>query len=261
VAAEDVALVVNKESKIMGKEAEIKKLVKKRYSQFAEEGSSCCPDYGCYDIDYSIDEIRDLPADISAFSLGCGNPVAVADIREGEVVLDIGSGGGLDVFLASNKVGPRGKVIGLDMTEQMLKKARENALKGNYTNVEFKLGDAEDIPMKDNSVDLVMSNCVINLAPEKERVYREIYRVLRSGGRFVISDLVTEKELDESIKNNPEKLVACVGGALTEKNYLDAIKKAGFKKIKIIKKNSMVVSGINVLTETIKGEKRSERYA
>jgi len=213
-------------------------------------------DYSCGDIGYTIDEIRDLPSDISEFSLGCGNPVALASIRKGETVLDIGSGGGLDVFLASRKVGSKGKVIGLDMTEQMLKKAEQNARKGNYTNVEFRLGEAEDIPVEDNSVDLVMSNCVINLVPNKEKVYREIYRILKPGGRFVISDLVTEKELDESIRNNPEKLVACVGGALTEKDYIGAIKKSGFKNAKILKKSSMVISGVKVLSETIKGEKR-----
>jgi len=238
------------------KRNEIKKEVKKRYGQFAEQGSSCCPDYSCCDIGYSIEEIKDLPSDISEFSLGCGNPVALADIRKGETVLDIGSGGGLDVFLASKRVGPEGKVIGLDMTEQMVEKARKNAIKGNYNNVEFKLGEIENIPVKDNSIDLVMSNCVINLVPDKEKAYREIYRILKPGGRFVISDLVTEKELDESTRNNPEKLVACVGGALTEKGYIGAIKKSGFKNVNILKKSSMIVSGIKVLSETIKGEKR-----
>lgn len=237
------------------KRNEIKKEVKKRYGQLAKEGSSCCPDYSCCDIGYSIEEIKDLPSDISEFSLGCGNPVALADIRKGETVLDIGSGGGLDVFLASKRVGPEGKVIGLDMTEQMVEKARKNAIKGNYNNVEFKLGEIEDIPVKDNSIDLVMSNCVINLVPDKEKAYREIYRILKPGGRFVISDLVTEKELDESTRNNPEKLVACVGGALTEKGYIGAIKKSGFKNVNILKKSSMVVSGVKVLSETIKGEK------
>lgn len=237
------------------KRNEIKKEVKKRYGQFAEQGSSCCPDYSCCDIGYSIEEIKDLPSDISEFSLGCGNPVALADIRKGETVLDIGSGGGLDVFLASKKVGPEGKVIGLDMTEQMVEKARKNAIKGNYNNVEFKLGEIENIPVKDNSVDLVMSNCVINLVPDKEKAYQEIYRILKPSGRFVISDLVTEKDLDESIRNNSEKLVACVGGALTEKGYISVIKKAGFKNVKILKKSSMVVNGIKILSETIKGEK------
>ena len=239
----------------MKKNSGIKSEVKKRYGQLAEEGSSCCPDYSCCDIGYGIEEVKDLPSDVSGFSLGCGNPVALSYLTEGEVVLDIGSGGGLDAFLAAKKVGPKGKVIGLDMTRQMVKRARHNATKGNYINVEFKLGEAEDIPVKDNSIDLVMSNCVINLAPNKEKVYREIYRVLKPGGRFVVSDLVTEKELDESIKNNPEKLVACVGGALTEKGYIGAIKKAGFKKVKILEKSSMVVSGVKVLSETIKGEK------
>jgi len=238
------------------KRSKIKKEVRKRYGQLAEESSSCCPDYSCCDIGYSIEEIKELPSDISEFSLGCGNPVALADIRKGETVLDIGAGGGLDIFLASKKVGPEGKVIGLDMTEQMVEKARKNARKGRYNNVEFKLGEAENIPVKDNSIDLVISNCVINLVPNKENAYREIYRILKRGGRFVISDLVTEKELDESIRNNPEKLVACVGGALTEKEYIGVIKKSGFKNVKILKKSSMVVSGIKVLSETIKGEKK-----
>jgi len=239
----------------MKKNSEIKSEVKKRYGQLAEEGLSCCPDYSCCDTGYSIEEVKDLPSDVSGFSLGCGNPVALSDLTEGEVVLDIGSGGGLDAFLAAKKVGPKGKVIGLDVTKQMIERAKQNARKGNYNNVEFKLGEAEDIPVIDNSIDLVMSNCVINLAPNKEKVYREIYRALKPGGRFVISDIVTEKELDESIKNNPEKLVACVGGALTEKDYIGAIKKAGFKKVKILEKSSMVVSGVKVLSETIRGEK------
>ncbi|MFB0526883.1 MAG: arsenite methyltransferase [bacterium] len=238
------------------KRSEIKKAVKKRYGQFAKQGYSCCPDYSCCDIGYSVEEIKDLPVDITEFSLGCGNPGALADIRKGETILDIGSGGGLDVFLASRKVGPEGKVIGLDMTEQMVEKARQNAIKGNYKNVEFKLGEVEDIPVKDNSIDLVMSNCVINLVPDKEKAYREIYRILKPSGRFVISDVVTEKELDEVIRNNPEKLVACVGGALTEKEYIGAIKKSGFKNVKILKKSSMIISGVKVLSETVRGEKR-----
>jgi ubiquinone/menaquinone biosynthesis C-methylase UbiE len=238
------------------KEREIKRIVKEKYGQLAKEGSSCCPDYSCCDIGYSMEEIRDLPSNVSEFSLGCGNPVGLSDIKEGEIVLDIGAGGGLDVFLASKKVGPKGKVIGLDMTEQMVKRARQNARKGDYNNVEFKLGDAEDIPIKDSSIDLVMSNCVVNLAPDKGKVYKEIYRVLKPEGRFVISDLVTEKKLDKSIKNNSEKLVACVGGALTENDYISAIRKAGFKKVEILKKISMVISGIKVWSETLKGEKR-----
>ncbi len=229
--------------------------VKKRYAEFARQGTSCCSGYSCSDLGYSIDDIKTLPSDISGFSLGCGNPVALAGIREGEVVLDIGSGGGLDVFLASKKAGPKGKAIGLDMTEEMVKKAKANAEKGGYKNVEFKLADAEDIPQKDNCVDLVMSNCVINLASDKEKVYREIHRVLKPGGRFVISDLVTERELSSSIKNDPEKLAACVAGALTEGEYLAAIKKAGFKKVEILKKTPFTISGIRLLSETIRGEK------
>lgn len=237
------------------KRSEIKKEVKKIYGQFAKQGSSCCPDYSCCNVGYYFEEIKDLPSNIYEFSLGCGNPVALSYLKKGEIVLDIGCGGGLDAFLAAKKVGPSGKVIGIDMTKEMLKKAKQNARKVGCKNVEFKLGEAENIPVKDNSIDVVISNCVINLVPDKENAYREIYRVLKPGGRFIVSDMVTDKELSDSIKNSPEKLVACVGGALTEKNYIAAIKKTGFKKVKILQKNSMVVSGINVLSVTIKGEK------
>lgn len=239
----------------MKKNRKIKKLVREIYGNLAEESSSCCSDYSCCGIGYSIEEIKDLPSDVSEFSLGCGNPVALSEIREGEIILDIGSGGGLDVFLASKKVGPKGKVIGLDMTEEMVKRAKQNTKKGNHTNVEFKLGDAENIPLKNNSIDLVISNCVINLVPDKEKVYKEIYRILKPGGRFVISDIVVEKDLDKSVKDDPEKLVACVGGALTEKEYINIIKKVGFINVKTLKKIPLVLSGIKVWSETIKGEK------
>ena len=236
----------------MGK---IKERVKKEYASLAKSGGSCCPDYSCCDIGYDLDQIKSLPKAVTNFSLGCGNPVALADIQEGEVVLDIGSGGGLDVFLASKKVGETGKVIGVDMTAEMIEKARANARKMDVTNVEFKLGDAEVIPVESSSVDLVMSNCVINLSPDKERVFKEASRVLKRAGRFVVSDIVTKGELPGKVRRDPRLLVNCVAGALSEEKYIAAIKKAGFKTVEIVKKSSMSISGVEVISETIRARK------
>ncbi|MEM3531507.1 MAG: arsenite methyltransferase [Candidatus Methanomethyliaceae archaeon] len=166
--------------------------------------------------------------------LGCGNPVALASIKEGETVLDLGSGGGIDVFLAAKKVGTKGKVIGVDMTEEMINKARDVASKYGYNNVEFRLGEIENLPIESESVDVIISNCVINLSPDKERVFREAYRVLKPGGRIMISDLVTEGELPETLKKSFDAWANCVAGALEKNDYLGVIRKAGFKNVKIV---------------------------
>jgi ubiquinone/menaquinone biosynthesis C-methylase UbiE len=158
-------------------------------------------------------------------------------LKKGEVVLDLGSGAGFDCFLASPRVGPKGKVIGVDMTPEMLDKARENARKGDYKNVEFRLGEIENLPVSDNSVDIIISNCVINLSGDKERVFEEAYRVLQTGGRLMVSDIVLLKELPDFIKNSVAAYVSCVSGAIKKTEYLKAIKAAGFSQVKVVEES------------------------
>ncbi len=158
----------------------------------------------------------------------------MASIKKGETVLDLGSGGGIDCFLASRKVGPSGRVIGIDMTSEMVEKARRNAEKGDYNNVEFKLGDIEDLPVQDDSIDVIISNCVINLSPDKKRVFREAMRVLKPRGRLMVSDLVLLKPLPDTVKNSVDAYIGCLSGAVLRKDYISYIKEAGFEKIKII---------------------------
>lgn len=166
--------------------------------------------------------------------LGCGNPVAIASLKEGEVVLDLGSGAGFDCFLAANAVGSKGKVIGIDMTPEMLAMARENARKGGYENVEFRLGEIENLPVANSSIDVVISNCVINLSPEKKRVFAEAFRVLKPGGRVMVSDIVLLKTLPEEVRNSIEAYVSCIAGAALKDEYIGAMKLAGFKDIEIM---------------------------
>jgi SAM-dependent methyltransferase len=234
-------------------EEKIKKFIRKRYSKIAKEDSSCCSaSVSCGTdavehakrIGYSKKELQNIP-ESAIMGLGCGNPTALADLKEGETVLDLGSGAGVDVFLAANRVGSKGHIVGIDMTEEMVKRANENAKKHGYKNVEFKLGEIENLPLEDNSVDVIISNCVINLSPDKLRAYKEAYRVLKSGGRILISDLVTEGKLPEDIKNNFEAWAGCVAGALEKKEYLDTIKKAGFRDVKIISQNTYFEQGLD----------------
>jgi ArsR family transcriptional regulator len=171
--------------------------------------------------------------------LGCGNPAALGDLKEGDVVLDLGSGAGFDSFLAAKKVGASGKVIGVDMTEEMVNKAKSIATKYGYTNVEFRLGDIENLPVESGSVDIVISNCVINLAPDKSRVFSEAYRVLRSGGRMYVSDIVLLKELSDKQKSDSELLCGCVAGALLKEDYLREIERAGFE-VKILSEDKEI---------------------
>ncbi|MFH0846498.1 MAG: arsenite methyltransferase [Chloroflexota bacterium] len=183
---------------------------------------------------YSESEIAHLPHSAKDNFFGCGNPVAVAELKEGEVVLDLGSGAGLDCFVAAQKVGTRGKVIGLDMTLEMIRMARENACEMGLNNVEFRLGEIEHIPLEAKSVDVVISNCVINLSPDKDAVFREAFRVLRHGGRLMVSDIVAIGELPPEIKNDPESWASCIAGALPKEEYLGKIGRAGFKEIAVI---------------------------
>jgi ubiquinone/menaquinone biosynthesis C-methylase UbiE len=177
--------------------------------------------------------------------LGCGNPTALAELTEGETVLDLGCGAGLDVFLAAQKVGDTGKVIGVDMTPEMVAKARENAEKGHYTNVEFRLGEIENLPIEDNSVDVIISNCVINLSPDKLVTFKEAFRVLKPNGRILISDLVTEGELPEDIRQSFEAWACCIAGALERQEYLGTIEKAGFRDVAIVAQHQYVEPGLD----------------
>ncbi len=186
---------------------------------------------------YTEEQRAALPDEAAGASAGCGNPVGIADAKTGETVLDLGSGGGIDCFLASKEVGPTGSVIGIDMTPRMLELARTNAEKLETTNVVFKLGHIEQIPQEDNSVDLVISNCVIALSEQKERVFSEIIRILKPGGRFVISDMVTDKPLPEEVRKSAAEWVSCVGGAAVMSEYLEMVETAGFDKIEILKEN------------------------
>lgn len=220
-----------------------KNFVKKRYTSIAQtRGSccSCCPSGGSSGnlseigkrIGYSEDDLRNVP-EAANMGLGCGNPVALASLREGETVLDLGSGGGIDVFLAAKKVGPKGKVIGVDMTEAMIERATLNAAKYKYKNVEFRLGEIEKLPVNDETVDVIISNCVINLSSDKGQVFKEAHRVLRHGGRLMVSDLVTEGELPEDVRRSFDAWACCIGGALEKQQYLESIRKAGFKDVRI----------------------------
>jgi arsenite methyltransferase len=190
---------------------------------------------------YSAEELASLPDSVTDISLGCGNPTAIAELRPGEVVLDLGSGGGIDCFLAARKVGPEGRVIGLDMTPDMIKLARRNAKKVGVTNVDFRYGEMEDIPLPDESVDIIISNCVINLSPDKDAVFGEAYRVLRPGGRMGVSDIVIYGELPQSIRNRLDAWASCVAGALDESDYLSKIRAAGFEEVTVLSRDYVKV--------------------
>ena len=190
---------------------------------------------------YSADETDDLPDTVTKISLGCGNPTAIAELQAGEVVLDLGSGGGIDCFLAASKVGPEGRVIGLDMTTDMIKLARRNAKKMGMTNVEFRYGEMEDIPLPDNSVDIIISNCVINLSPDKDAVFGEAYRVLRPGGRMSVSDIVLHGELPQAVRDRLDVWASCIAGALEEADYLDRIRAAGFGEVEVLSRGYLEI--------------------
>src|ERR687892_2339190 len=233
-------------------EQQIKEKIKERYGKIAltgnetccaptiefkggRSGSSCCsPSDTVPVIGYENKELESIPK-ASVLGVGCGAPLHHTDVKEGDIVVDLGSGAGIDVFLSANKVGVSGKVIGIDMTDEMLDKARRNAKENGYTNVEFRKGDIEKrIPVDDNSVDLVISNCVINLTTDKANTFKEVHRILKQGqGRMVISDLITDKEVSKDSVDS-EKWCSCIDGALTKENYLESIKKAGFQNPEIL---------------------------
>jgi arsenite methyltransferase len=238
------------------KEEKIRRMVRKRYAKIATKEESCCTaPTSCQPvapnmseeisrrIGYSEEEISSVP-DGANLGLGCGNPVALASLEKGQAVLDLGSGGGFDCFLAARKVGKSGKVIGVDMTPEMIDKARENARKAQYGNVEFRLGEIENLPVADGTVDVVISNCVINLSPNKKRVFEEAFRVLKPNGRLMVSDIVLLKKLPEVIRKNVQAYVGCISGAEMKDRYLQMIKDAGFHKVKIVQENHFPIENI-----------------
>ncbi len=213
-------------------EKKVKDIVKKSYSKVAKENISCCCSKKSNEtianqIGYSDGEIKDFSE--ANLGLGCGNPLAFSNIKEGDVVLDLGSGAGFDSFIAARKIGDSGKVIGVDMTEEMVEKAKKLSDKYGFRNVEFRLGDIENLPVDDESVDIIISNCVINLASDKKAVFKDAYRVLKKNGRMFVSDIVLLDELSEEQRNDPELISGCVGGALLKDDYLNIIKDSGFK--------------------------------
>lgn len=265
------------------KKEEIKKAVRESYARIAKEGSSCCPPSNscCKGADrmeeiskkigYTEEELQAVPEGAN-LGLGCGNPVALASLREGEFVLDLGSGAGFDCFLAANQVGESGRVIGVDMTPEMIERARKNAQQSDYQNVEFRLGELENLPVADRHVDAVISNCVINLVPDKGRVFQETFRVLKPGGRLMVSDIVLLQELPDFLKDSVAAYVGCISGATQKEDYLGAIQAAGFQEVRVVDETSFpldclendptaqaIVKGLNLSFEELKGFASSVR--
>jgi len=229
----------------MTKDEELKKAVRQGYGKIArqEEPCSCCGPSPCCGgtdlageisrkIGYDEEEMASVPEGAN-LGLGCGNPVALASLQPGEMVLDLGSGAGFDCFLAAKRVGADGRVIGIDMTPEMVSRARENAEKGGFRNVEFRLGEIEHLPVERDSVDVIISNCVINLVPDKKKAFAEAYRVLRPGGRLMVSDIVLVGELPERVRQSVEAYIGCLSGAMKKEGYLAAIRAAGFTQVDV----------------------------
>ncbi len=210
---------------------EIKGAVKEHYGERAKQAAACCGTTDYREKLYIVDEVADLPETVASY--GCGNPTAIAGLREGEVVLDLGSGPGLDCFLSAKAVGASGHVIGLDMTQEMLDLANANRDKLGLTNVEFRKGEMESMPIDDATVDVIVSNCVINLSPDKDAVFRESHRVLKPGGRFHVSDVVLSRELSDTEKDDLTLWAGCASGALVESDYIARLQAAGFGEVRI----------------------------
>jgi ubiquinone/menaquinone biosynthesis C-methylase UbiE len=266
------------------KRVEMRRQVQTRYSAAAQGGQGCCdqpaqeliqiadqanPQTPCcsgkspiptqdlvFSTGYSPEERAAVPGEAAQISLGCGNPIALANLKAGEVVLDIGSGGGIDVFLAARKVGPTGQVIGVDMTPAMLERARATATKNGFQNVEFRQGQAEALPVEDSTVDLILSNCVINLTEDKGQVFREAFRTLKPGGRLEVSDMVTSGTMPFIARQDAAEWAGCVSGALPEQEYLDLISQAGFSDVTVRgRSDSGHVSGVNVYSAIVAARK------
>jgi len=236
------------------KAEEIKKIVRDGYAKALSRNAPCCPVNSCCcgtgqakeigkKVGYSDSEMDSVPEGAN-LGFGCGNPVALASLKRGDVVLDLGSGAGFDAFLAAQRVGKTGHIIGVDVTPEMVIKAKENAKKGKYHNVEFRLGEIEKLPVENNSIDVIISNCVINLSPDKETVFKEAHRVLKSGGRLIVSDLVLFKDIPKAIKDSIEAYVGCLAGAVKKEEYLKLIIMAGFKDVNVISESSYPVDAM-----------------
>lgn len=227
------------------KQDEIKTAVRQGYGKIANTGGSCCaPDVSCcgpqktlekisQEIGYRTEDLQSVPEGAN-LGLGCGNPIAMSSLKEGETLVDLGSGAGFDCFLAAQAVGKKGKVIGVDMTPEMLDKARGNLRKGDFPQVEFRLGEIENLPVADNTADIIISNCVINLSPDKERVFAEAFRILKPGGRLMVSDIVLQEELPLNIQKSVSAYIGCVSGAVQQEGYLRMVKDAGFENIMVL---------------------------
>jgi SAM-dependent methyltransferase len=220
-------------------ELSVRKTVKERYSELAKGGSPCCSgnDYTEY-IGYSLEEVSKLPDEVVEVSAGCGNPTAIAGLEPGQTVLDLGSGGGIDVFLSARAVGPEGKAIGVDATPEMIWRARKAAKEMGTENVEFRLGEIECMPVESNTVDVVISNCVINLSPDKDKVFAEAFRVLKPGGKLAVSDMVLTGDLEADELDRFRTWASCVGGAIALDEYTGKMKAAGFEDIKVESKHT-----------------------
>ncbi|HEY43642.1 MAG TPA: arsenite methyltransferase [Anaerolineae bacterium] len=252
---------------------EIRAGVRSHYGEFAERTrSSCCSSDDCSDHDavkmiYDTPEATDLPTEVTSLSAGCGDPVTLASLQPGEVVLDLGSGGGIDCFLAGKRVGEKGRVIGVDMTAEMIDKARRNKVKmgSDAINVEFRLGEIEHLPVADGEVDVVISNCVINLSPDKPQVFREAFRALKPGGRFAVTDIVTDGPLPESIQRSMSAWYGCVAGALDREEYVSILEEIGFIDVKLepVKMDSVFVEEMvkELAPEGIPGPDGQEKVA
>lgn len=238
------------ERKIMNKTEDMKNIVKEKYSQIAgqsreENTKSCCGVGGCSTVDYAVfaedyTKLNGYVADAD-LGLGCGIPTEFAQMKSGDTVIDLGSGAGNDAFVSREIVGDRGRVIGVDMTEDMIARSRENCEKLGFNNVEFRLGDIEKIPISSGVADVVISNCVLNLVPDKEKAFKEIFRVLKTGGRFSISDVVTTGHLPKAISEAAEMYAGCIAGAITKSQYLSIIEQAGFADIRVMKEKAIEV--------------------
>jgi arsenite methyltransferase len=224
----------------MTEEAKVRRMVRKGYGKAIKKASCCGTSENAKKIGYNNEELESVPEGATV-SFGCGNPVAMASLRKGETIIDLGSGGGLDCFLAANKVGEKGRVIGVDMTPEMLDKARENLRKSKHGNVEFRLGEIENLPVADNTADAIISNCVINLSPNKKRVFEEAFRVLKPGGRLMISDIVLLRDLPEAVMKSAKAYIDCVSGAVKNDEYIRLVEEAGFENVKIIEEKQFPI--------------------